>query len=255
MTRKSKWPPISYMWCAVWIRLLRPAIFDDSQETDQVAAHLSSNTGVFVEVGAHEPEFLSQTYHLEVVGWRGVLIEPLSENAERLRQRRKGQVFEVAAGAPADDGRRLPLLVAGALSTLRPSLRELSAKPLGVRTVPVRTLDSILAEAKIESVDFLSIDVEGAELEALSGFSLERFRPRLVLIEDDMQYLEKHHHMRARGYKLVRRTALNNWYVPREIEFPVSFFGRLQFIRKLYLGLWLRRLKHRLAVWRRARAL
>lgn len=241
------------MWRSISSRLLHPAIFGERRETDQVSAYLDSDTGVFVEVGAYDPEILSQTLHLENAGWRGILIEPLAERAELLRRRRKATVFEVAAGAPEDAGRLLPLQVAGALSTLRAEPRELKVRASETRMVPVRTLDSILEEAGIETVDFVSIDVEEAELDVLRGFSLERYRPRLVLIEDGMLHLDKHRHMLARGYKLVRRTALNNWYVPRAAEFPISAVGRLQFLRKLYLGLWLRRARRAIAVRRRAR--
>jgi FkbM family methyltransferase len=241
------------MWRGISTRLLSPAVLGDANEARLVAAYLASATGVFVEIGAHEPVFLSQTHHLEKAGWRGVLIEPLAECAEMLRRERTAQVFQVAAGSPEDEGRVLPLLVAGALSTLGPSLRQLDARASGVRNVPVRTVDSILCEAGIDNVDFVSIDVEGTELAVLRGFALEKFRPRLVLIEDGVQHLDKHRYMLERGYKLVRRTALNNWYIPRETAFPVSLFGRLQLLRKLYLGLWPRRLKQAVREWRKAR--
>jgi len=100
-------------------------------------------------------------------------------------------------------------------------------------------------------VDFLSVDVEGAELAVLRGFSIAQYRPRLILIEDDVQDLTKHAYLNARGYKLVRRTALNNWYVPRATPFPISPFGRWQLIRKLYLGTWWRRWKRRRKLRRR----
>ena len=129
----------------------------------------------------------------------------------------------------------MPLLVAGALSTLKSTIVE-DVRPTEIRQVVVRTLDAILAEAGVERIDFLSVDVEGAELAVLRGFSIARYRPRLILIEDDVQDLAKHAYLEARGYKLVRRTALNNWYVPRETPFPISLFGRWQLIRKLYLG-------------------
>jgi len=176
---------------------------------------------VFVEVGANDPVQLSQTYRLEQLGWSGILIEPLAECADRLRSARRARVYEVAAGAPEDEGRELPFLVAGALSTLQPSTVE-DVRFNEIRQVRVRTLDSILAEAGLERVDFLSVDVEGAELAVLRGFSIAQYRPRLILIEDDVQDLSKHGYLVARGYKLVRRTALNNWYVPIETPFPVS---------------------------------
>jgi hypothetical protein len=108
-----------------------------------------------------------------------------------------------------------------------------------------------LAEAGIDRVDFLSVDVEGAELAVLRGFSIPRYRPRLILIEDDVQDRTKHDYLEAEGYKLVRRTALNNWYVPEGTPFAISPFGHWQLIRKLYLGTWWRRLKRRRKLRRR----
>ena len=230
--------------------LLAKSVLGDDEEPELIGAFLGPAPGTFVEVGANDPVQLSQTYHLERLGWDGILIEPLREYAERLRSKRRARVFEVAAGAPEDEGRELPLLVAGALSTLNASIVE-DVRASEVRQVKVRTLDSVLAEAGIERVDFLSVDVEGAELAVLRGFSIARYRPRLILVEDDVQDLGKHAYLTARGYKLVRRTALNNWYVPRTTAFPVSPFGRWQLIRKLYLGTAWRRWKRRRKLRRR----
>ena len=46
------------------------------------------------------------------------------------------------------------------------------------------TLDEILAGAR-EPMDFVSIDVEGSELDVLGGFDLERFAPQVLIIEDN----------------------------------------------------------------------
>src|ERR1700680_1122118 len=226
------------------IPLLEKSVLGDEKEAELIGAFLGNAPGVFVEVGANDPILLSQTHHLERVGWDGILIEPLRECAERLRSTRRARVYELAAGAPEDEGRELPLLVAGALSTLNPSIVE-NVRHQEVRRVPVRTLDSLLAEAGIDRVDFLSVDVEGAELAVLRGFSIPRYRPRLILVEDDVQDRTKHDYLEAEGYKLGRRNALKNLYVPKGTPFAISPFGRWQLIRKLYLGTWWRRLKRR----------
>lgn len=49
-------------------------------------------------------------------------------------------------------------------------------------TVPCLTLDDILKDCE-KSIDFISIDVEGAELEVLLGFDIEKFQPRVLVIE------------------------------------------------------------------------
>lgn len=243
-----------------WIadRMFRPAVMKDTHEADLVRDFFGARPGVFVEVGANDPKNYSQTYHLEQIGWTGVLVEPLPQLAERLERERRARVFAVACGAPEHHGATMPMMVAGeagALSTLCDTMRETgmeraSAGRDRIIQVPVRTLDSILEEAEVKRIDFLSIDVEGFEIEVLKGFDPRRYRPRLILIEDDVTSHAKHRAMRELGYRLVRRTALNNWYVPQSAagdrEVGVSAYGRLQLLRKFYLGYWPRRLKRRL---------
>jgi hypothetical protein len=54
--------------------------------------------------------------------------------------------------------------------------------------VPVRTMDSVLDDAAAmiagRPIDFASIDVEGHERELLEGFSLSKWKPRVVMLED-----------------------------------------------------------------------
>jgi hypothetical protein len=49
--------------------------------------------------------------------------------------------------------------------------------------MPVRRLDALIAEAGLGTIDFLKIDVEGAEEEVLAGLDLDRIRPRVLVIE------------------------------------------------------------------------
>lgn len=61
--------------------------------------------GYFVEVGAHHPKRLSQTWLLEKVGWKGILIEPLPEYCSLLRRERPSSVVcQVAVSAPGKTG-------------------------------------------------------------------------------------------------------------------------------------------------------
>jgi hypothetical protein len=102
----------------------------------------------------------------------------------------------------------------------------------------VRTLDSLLVEARApQPIDLLSLDVEGHEIEVLSGFDMARWRPRLILLEDHVGNLRKHRHMRRAGYRLIRRTGLNAWYVPDDHPARLTGFGRWQILRKYYLAL------------------
>ena len=110
--------------------------------------------------------------------------------------------------------------------------------------VPVRTLDEILSEARApKSFELLSVDVEGHELEVLRGFDFERWQPRLILLEDHVTSLAKHRFLNRAGYRLMRRTGLNGWYVPSEAAPPLDLRGRWQILRKYYLALPFRMLR------------
>ena len=216
-----------------------------------------ARSGFFVEVGANRPQELSQTWHLEQLGWTGILVEPQPELAGDLCRARSAKVFAVACSSPENAGRRMQLHVAGPWSALDRDRMTPGAQPERVIEVPVRTLDDILIEARAPvGFDFLSIDVEGHELEVLSGFDFARWRPRLVLLEDFVGNLSKHRFLRAAGYRLVRRFDNNGWYIPADASIRLSPRERWLIARKYYLALPFRiarnasrRLRHRLREW------
>jgi FkbM family methyltransferase len=225
--------------------LFVPAILPRISENELVRTFLGDEPGVFVEVGANGPIHKSQTWRLEQDGWTGLLVEPLAECASELRAHRKAIVEEVACGPPELHGSDASLLARGSHSTLTVEGGDADVIFGEPRKVPVRTLDSLLAKAGIVHIDFLSIDVEGYEPEVLRGTNLGQLQPRLVLVEDKARGLVVHRHMVRAGYKRVRRTGLNSWYVPNAATFPVSLFGRLQLLRKCFLGVPFHRLAHR----------
>jgi len=228
----------------------------EDKEKELVWEFLSENgieKGFFVEVGANDPEFLSQTWHLEKKGWTGVLVEPLPDRADQLRKKRpNSRVFEVACGSPDQVGEaEFYVGEADQISSLRKNVDDPKAQYFKSIRVRVLTLDSILEEVKAERVDFLSIDTEGTELDVLKGFNLQRWRPHLLLIEDKVHSLKKHFYIKSKGYKLVRRTGVNNWYIPETIVPPkTSLWEKWYLLKKMYLGTPLRILKLKIKQWR-----
>jgi hypothetical protein len=55
--------------------------------------------------------------------------------------------------------------------------------------VPARTMTSILDECGVSGIDFLSLDVEGYELNVLKGLDLNKYCPRFILIETEEKSL------------------------------------------------------------------
>jgi hypothetical protein len=109
--------------------------------------------------------------------------------------------------------------------------------------VQARTLNSILEEQDVSAIDLLSIDVEGAELEVLSGTDLEKYKPSLILLEDKHLYLDKHRYLKKYGYRLVKRTRQNCWYVQKGAKQPPqSLYEKLRLFKRMYISIWSKKL-------------
>jgi len=178
----------------------------------------NATTGFFVEVGANEPTAPeSQTWHLEQMGWRGILIEPIPDLANKARLTRpNSNVWQVACTSSEEEGSvefLIPIanqqLVTGHAS-LRANIDEHNYTNFEKIKVQTTTLSNILANENVDYLDFLSIDVEGAELEVLLGLDLKKYRPKLILLEDKHLYLSKHRHLKKNGYKIAQRLNRNS---------------------------------------------
>lgn len=212
-----------------------------------------STQGFFVEVGANDPRNNSQTWFLESKGWRGILVEPLSQFYAPLCEARPGStVYQRACAAPGHPPTaELHVGANSEHSSLQPNLVDVDTPYVQTETVRLTTLDALLHEAGDPVLHFLSIDVEGLQLEVLKGFSLERHRPRLLFVEDHLLNWDTHRYIRSYGYRLVKRTRLNNWYVPEGTPFHLTnFTERIRLWRKVWPGTPVRMFK----AWLKKRA-
>ncbi|MGD0411325.1 MAG: FkbM family methyltransferase [Verrucomicrobiota bacterium] len=207
--------------------------------------------GFFVEVGANAPRVRSQTWLLEQQGWSGILVEPQAGCCKLLREQRpRSIVCQAACCAPQQRG-TLPLYVSNNkdLSSLKKHVNDTQTQYVGTELVPALPLDEILGQTEHPAVDFISIDVEGLELDVLLGLDLQQHQPSLLLIEDHLHSLDLHFHLGRRGYKLVKRSGCNSWYVPRRHPFPVGLWDRAKLFRKVWLGTPLRAFRLQLKKW------
>ncbi|WP_199553931.1 FkbM family methyltransferase [Sandaracinobacteroides hominis] len=200
--------------------------FGEDRILSELRAELERGSGssgpACVDIGANDGVTGSVSLHFERAGWMTVLVEPNPDLCALLRRTRTGFLFEGAASSSS--GTATLMLAEGAelahaVSSLEPdaaqSIRKLG---LAVRPVEVRTerLDNILEMAGITpgQLAFVSIDVEGHELGVLQGFDLVRWRPRILLIEDNslLSGSPVRAYLAQQGYVPFRRTGVNDWY-------------------------------------------
>ncbi len=189
--------------------------------------------GFYIEVGAFNGYDFSTTYALDCAGWRGLLVEPIPERyAECVRNRPTARVVHAALGGPGSSGTTTFTVTddihGGMLSRLGVDRR---ARPGDVKserqvTVPFTTMDALLAGHTGE-IDVAVIDVEGAEVPLLKGFSLEKYGPKVILIEDEKGETPIEQHMRTRPYQQIGWMAFNRVYARNDLayEFAVRLYG------------------------------
>lgn len=179
--------------------------------------------GFFVEVGAFDGVNLSNSYHFEQIGWTGVLIEPDPDKAALCRANRPGSKSYQCAAAASPDIREVTfhqVESGGVYSTTkltgdharRIDHMGLASIPI---SVPARTLDSILQEVGAPAIDFVSIDVEGAETEVLRGFDIRRWKPAVVVIESNskLRLPEVRDYFTSNGYAFRCSIDVNDFYL------------------------------------------
>ena len=190
-------------------------------------------SGTAVEVGGFDGITYSNTYLFEKLGWRTLIIEPMPDYAAMIRKNRRAELFECAAGSCPGEATLTIAKGAESLSTLSPTgyqLKNMEHHAAGFEkiTVPVRTLDEIFESAKIEVLDFITVDVEGHEKEALAGLKLPTWNPEIVIVEDPSMGAGSavKEIMQAQGYSRFMTTGCNDWYAPRSNKQFINWKSR-----------------------------
>lgn len=142
--------------------------------------------GVFVEAGALDGLFMSNTKLLEDFGWNGLLIEPSYEACKKCLKNRK---CTTVWGALVSNNYKDEKIHGdffyngnegkGAWSSVN---RNRAALDKAVY-VPAITLSNVLRAFNVKKVDFLSLDVEGYELNVLKGLDFNEFDVKYILVE------------------------------------------------------------------------
>lgn len=170
--------------------------------------------GFFVDVGSADGTLASNTKALEQRGWTGICIDPFPTHMEgRVCRMLEEVVFSEA-------GRSVEFQVSEELSGIKDTLGVWKGRALKGRTVvfTTTTLAEILARTNAPPfIQFVSLDIEGAELEALKGFPFDRHRIGALAIEhndeepkrSDIQALMKRH-----GYRRSHTWQQDDFYIP-----------------------------------------
>lgn len=138
---------------------------------------------VVIDAGAWTGHFTVIAARIVGRGGRVISIEPQKVMCERLRARLSGMGFQNVTVVEAALFNRASQVAPSETASSGFTVLQAAAPPAGTAGVKLRKLDDIIEELGINKVDFIKMDIEGAELEALAGMShvLSTTRPFLAI--------------------------------------------------------------------------
>ncbi len=171
--KKNKYRKISYSYGSV----------------DLLLEHIFKNQshGFYIDVGCQNPVMNNNTYLLYKKGWNGINIDLDKKNIDLFNFYRKRDLNINFAISSRESERELFFYHdKSAINTLEKSVANYQrAQVKEIKIVKTKTLNSIIENSKFNdlTIDFLSIDVEGHELDVIKGFDLKKYKPKVVIIE------------------------------------------------------------------------
>lgn len=176
-------------------------------------------SGFFIDIGCNHYKDRNNTFYLEKhLGWKGIAVDAIPLYKEGYDQNRPGTKF-LHYAVTDHSGTNDPFYVS--LSTFDVSSLDVEyVQQYGPKSVqmmvPTITMDRMLENSGVKSIDFLSMDIEDGEPAALRGFDIRKYRPRLVCIEAHakiqpflMEYFTRNGYERIPEYDKYDQV---NWY-------------------------------------------
>ena len=191
-----------------------------------------SYKGIFVEVGAADPTYLSISKHFRDNDWNTISIEP-NPYFVNLHREAGNNILEFACGEKDEDNVEFELVhpkIAGtegrvtyesfSAIQVKEEFKQLnpaffSKMEIEKITVNMRRLDTLLQDIGISHIDILTVDVEGWELEVLSGLNFDLYAPKVMVVENWLKDDKYNKKIVGFGYDIVCRIFYNDIYVKK----------------------------------------
>ena len=193
-------------------------------------------SGFYIDVGAGHPVADNVSCWFYLKGWRGLVVEPQPRliGLYSLVRPRDIAVPKLLGRVPGEVDFHVVERLNGFSSIFPEHARNAQEFGAGFHTcrMPMTTLAAICEEHGVGTVDFLKVDVEGAEGDVLAGGDFRRFRPRVVLLEAlapgtmAENFADWEPFLLEQGYVFVLFDGLNRFYVAREDEALIARFPK-----------------------------
>jgi FkbM family methyltransferase len=180
--------------------------------------------GTFIEIGAHDGVYLSNTYLLEkTYDWKGICVEPIPNIYSKLKENRNCVCVNKAVYKESDCTIDFLLSPDSQLSGIADhvidSYKSRYDKIIQVDTI---TIDDLITQNNFPNyIDYLSIDTEGSELDILKTIDFNKFRFGIIDVEHNFQD-EKRKNINdlltKNSYVFVKENKWDDYYIHSSLQ-------------------------------------
>jgi FkbM family methyltransferase len=182
-----------------------------------------SYKGVMLDVGAFEPIIISNSYHFEKNDWDVYCFEANTNGIPLLQQYRKN-VFNYAIYDENKESVEFNVVESNGwtagfsaieLSDEIAHIFNCDNKQITKINVQQKKLSSILETelSHITNIDILKIDIEGGELKCLHGLNLNKYKPKVILLENITNDTKINDYLYDFGYILDKHISYNQFFI------------------------------------------
>jgi len=181
--------------------------------------------GFFVDVGAYNPVLFSNTYLFYLKGWRGINIDARPGSMEQFNVVRPRDINVETAVGLQEKTLTYYMFDEPALNGFSKEVSEdrnsnTPFKIVNTINLPTKRLETILNEHLLDGqeISFMSIDVEGLDLEVLNSNNWDKYKPKMILVETSVTaegiafQCPIHVFMESKGYYFVAKTYRTSFY-------------------------------------------
>jgi FkbM family methyltransferase len=207
---------------------------------DQIIDKLLSyrEKGFFLDIGAHDGVNFSNSFFFEESrNWSGICIEPVPKFFKILNEKRNSINLNICI---ADSEKEIEFVeVEGPASMLSGMLTSESDNHFeriknaiknqggsySIYKLNTLTVDSILKQYSVSTIDYLSIDVEGFELDILKTMNFDSYNVRIMTIENDQRKNHLISFLESKGFKSLCFSGPDEIFIKKgQIDFSFSLF-------------------------------
>ncbi len=179
----------------------------------------------YLDLGAHHPFFMSNTYFFYKKGFSGVLVEPDPVLCKTLRKRWKDEVVNAGVGVTNQKEADFYIMNKPELNSFSKDWVE-QVKSYAtlerVVKIPLVTINDLIKDYCKKCPTFVSLDVEGLDLDIVRTFDFKVWRPPVFCIEtivngSEQKITEINNIMEKNNYMIYADTRINTIYADKSL--------------------------------------